>query len=1054
MLKKVFFSTRTMGVLLIVFAFAMAWATFIENDFGTPAAKELVYNSWWFEWVMILLVVNFLGNIVRYKLYRSNKWSLLVFHIAFLFMFLGGAVTRYLSFEGTMHIREGQLENKVISEATFFKTQISRGNQTQEYPFTKAAFLPANTPGVFSLFRRPFKATYDFYGEKVTMRMLDFIPRAQDSVMAAAGASMLLHLVTIEDGSRKNIYIPAGESRTLQGVDVGFEKAVPDGIAISMNSGRLSIQSALAARYRVMATGQTDSVSMVNWKDAFHLRALYNFSTGLLLVVPEMPRKGRIVYYEGDLKKNTADPDLTVMEIGVRDARDTVSFYGGRGFTGFQTSVVLKDMRIDMGYGSRYYYTPFYIHLDKFKLGKYPGSNAPSSFSSEVTVNDAGRLTPYDIYMNHTLDYGGFRFFQSSYDTDEKGTILSVNHDVTGTSLTYIGYVLLFAGMFFTLFWKGTRFHVLRQQLRSASSMKVLIVLAVGLLCGGAVYAQPVPGNVPDKVHAAAFGYLAVQNIDGRIEPVNTLALEILRKLYRHDSYYAFDANQFLLAVTTNPAEWLNVPLIKVNERGGKALLNRTQANAQGLTTIMHLLTVDTAGEAHFLLEQEYTNAFARRAADQDNYDKEVIELNDKMQVVQMLLSGTYLRILPIRGDSNNTWTSVSLVQAPQNKGEELVMTYFQAIQHARRHGNWNKADQVLEQLRILQRSAGAAVMPSQTKLDWEVRFNSWNLFFKLMLLYAVIGTILLCVSFAAMFKWSKVLRYVIRTLIALLVVAALLQTCGLVVRWYISGHAPWSNGYEAVMFISLIGLVSGLLLYRNGNSYIPAAGALIAVILMGFAHGGAQMNPQITPLVPVLKSYWLMIHVAIITASYGFLGLSALLGMFVLLLHIVNNPVRRYFIEKSLRELTIVNELSMIIGIFMLTCGTFLGGMWANESWGRYWSWDPKETWAFISVIVYAFVLHIRLIPGMQSKFLFNFLSVVSFSTVIMTYFGVNYYLSGLHSYAKGDPMPVPSWIYLSLATVAFVSLAALFRYRRLGRALGRMQENKSANISNKYLQ
>jgi len=1045
MLKKVFFSTRTMGLLLIVFAFAMAWATFIENDFGTPAAKELVYNSWWFELVMLLLVANFLGNIVRYKLYRKTKWPLLVFHVAFLFLFLGGAITRYLSFEGTMHIREGQLENKVISEATFFKVQLSRENQTKEYPLEKVAFLPADIPGLFKLFRRPFDAAYDFYGENVTMRMLHFIPRAQDSVMPVNGASMVLHLVTIEDGIRRNIYIPAGETRSLQGVDVGFGRPVPDGIAISMDSGRLYIHSALAARYRVMATGETDSVRMVAGREAFQLRALYNFSTGLLLVVPEMPRQGRIVFYEGDLKKNASDPDLTVMEIANREDRDTVSFYGGRGYTGFQTSVMLGDMKIDLGYGSRYYYTPFYIHLDKFVLGKYPGSNAPSSFSSQVTVNDAGSVIPYNIYMNHTLDYGGFRFFQSSYDTDEKGTILSVNHDVTGTSLTYIGYVMLFAGMFFTLFWRGTRFYLLRQQLRTASLKKVLIILGISLLCRTSGYAQQVPANVPDRAHAASFGYLPVQNIDGRIEPANTLALEILRKLYRHDSYHTFDANQFLLAVTSNPAEWLNVPFIKVNERGGKELLSRTKANAEGLTTIMQLLTLDTAGDAHFLLEQEYNRAFARRAADQDNYDKEVIELNDKMQVVQMLLNGMYLRILPVRGDRNNSWTSVSLMQTPRNRDEELVMTYFQAVQHARRNGNWNKADQVLQALKVLQRSAGATVMPSQTKLNWEVRFNAWNLFFKLMLLYAVAGSVLLFASFAAMFKRNKGLQYFIRALIMLLVVAALLQTSGLIVRWYISGHAPWSNGYEAVMFISLIGLVSGLLLYRNGNSYIPAAGALIAVILMGFAHGGAQMNPQITPLVPVLKSYWLMIHVAIITASYGFLGLSALLGMFVLLLHIVNNPARSIFMEKSLRELTIVNELSMIIGIFMLTCGTFLGGMWANESWGRYWSWDPKETWAFISVMVYAFVLHVRLIPGMQGKFLFNFLSVVSFSTVIMTYFGVNYYLSGLHSYAKGDPMPIPAWIYISLATVAIVSLMALFRYRGLNSVLN-MQRGMSA--------
>ena len=1042
MVKQFFFSTRTMGILLILFAVAMAWATFIENDFGTPAAKELVYNSWWFELVMIMLVANFLGNIARYKLYRKAKWPLLVFHLAFLFIFLGGAVTRYLSFEGTMHIREGQMENRIVSEATFFKMQISNGAHTQEYPLEKATFLPAHTPGFFDLFRRPFKAVYEFQGEKINVRMLHFIPRAQDSLMTATGASMVLHLVTMEDGIRKNIYIPAGETRSLQGVDVGFEKSVPNGIEIITDSGHLYIKSALAGGYRVMATGETDSIRLVNGRGPFQLRALYNFSTGLLLVVPEMPRRGRIVYYDGDLKKNASDPDLAVMEIVTAKGRDTVSFYGGRGLTGFQTSITRKNMRISIGYGSRYYYMPFYIHLDKFELEKYPGSNAPSSFASRVAINDDGHQLPYKIYMNHTLDYEGFRFFQSSYDQDEKGTILSVNHDVTGTSLTYIGYVMLFAGMFFTLFWSGTRFQILQQQLRSASPKKVLTVLVICLLCGAPAYAQHLPENVPDKAHAAAFGYLPVQNIDGRIEPANTLALEILRKLYRQDSYYKFDANQFLLAIATNPAEWLNVPLIKVNDRAGRALLNRTKANGEGLTTIMNLLTVDTAGDAHFLLEQEYSSAFARRAADQDNYDKEVIELNDKMQVVQMLLSGMYLRILPVRGDSNNTWTAVSLMRVPQNRNEELVMTYFQAIQHARRNGHWKHADKVLQQLKALQRSPGASVIPSQAKLNWEVRFNSWNLFFKLMLFYAMTGSILLCVSFVAMFNRSKALKYLVRTLITILVMASLLQAFGLVVRWYISGHAPWSNGYEAVMFISLIGLVSGLLLYRNGNSYIPAAGALIAVILMGFAHGGAQMNPQITPLVPVLKSYWLMIHVAIITASYGFLGLSALLGMFVLLLHIVNNPERRYFIENSLRELTTVNELSMIIGLFMLTCGTFLGGMWANESWGRYWSWDPKETWAFISVIVYAFVLHVRLIPGMQSKFLFNFLSLVSFATVIMTYFGVNYYLSGLHSYAKGDPMPIPSWVYISLTTVAVVSLAALLRYRKLNGALKSTQE------------
>jgi cytochrome c-type biogenesis protein CcsB len=189
-------------------------------------------------------------------------------------------------------------------------------------------------------------------------------------------------------------------------------------------------------------------------------------------------------------------------------------------------------------------------------------------------------------------------------------------------------------------------------------------------------------------------------------------------------------------------------------------------------------------------------------------------------------------------------------------------------------------------------------------------------------------------------------------------------------------------------------------------------------------------MNPQITMLVPVLKSYWLMIHVAIITSSYGFFGLSALIGTVVLLLFIIDNDKISAKVKASVTELTIVNEMSLTVGLFLLAVGTFLGGIWANESWGRYWSWDPKETWAFISVIIYAFILHVRLIPGLRSKYLFNLLSLLGFSSIIMTYFGVNYYLTGLHSYAQGDPVPIPSWVYITISAVFVLAVASYIRY------------------------
>jgi len=274
--------------------------------------------------------------------------------------------------------------------------------------------------------------------------------------------------------------------------------------------------------------------------------------------------------------------------------------------------------------------------------------------------------------------------------------------------------------------------------------------------------------------------------------------------------------------------------------------------------------------------------------------------------------------------------------------------------------------------------------------------------------------------------KYNRIIRILTKTLLAIMVVALAIQAIALGVRWYLSEHAPWSNGYEAIVFISAIGILSGLLLYRNRNAFIPAAGALVATIMMGFAHGGSMLDPQITLLEPVLKSYWLMVHVGIITSSYGFFGLSAVLSVISLILFSAK-PTEK--IERSIREMTIVNEMALTVGIFALGVGTFLGGMWANESWGRYWSWDPKETWAFISVIFYAVVLHLRLVPRLRGKLTFNIASCWAIWSIIFTYFGVNYYLTGLHSYAAGDSIPVPPWIYITAAGMLILSLTAYFR-------------------------
>jgi len=258
--------------------------------------------------------------------------------------------------------------------------------------------------------------------------------------------------------------------------------------------------------------------------------------------------------------------------------------------------------------------------------------------------------------------------------------------------------------------------------------------------------------------------------------------------------------------------------------------------------------------------------------------------------------------------------------------------------------------------------------------------------------------------------------------------VGFVLHIVGMALRWYIAGHAPWSNAYESIIFIAGATVIAGLILAKN-SPFTLGATNFLAGITMAVAHMNF-INPEITNLVPVLKSYWLMIHVATIISGDGFLGLGSMLSLIVLILFIFRKKSQN--IDNAIKELTYIAEMSLIIGLFLLTVGNFLGGVWANESWGRYWGWDSKETWAAVTILIYAGVLHLRFIPKMNTPFIFNVASLWAYSTVIMTYFGVNYYLSGLHSYAGGEPIPIPSWVYYAIGGLMVLTLLA-YRNREI---------------------
>ena len=1078
-LKKILFSTRTMTVLLLLFGISMAVATFVENDYDTATAKTLIYNSTWFEILMLWLILLFAANIKTYRLWKKEKWPLLVFHLAFIFMFIGGAVTRYVSFEGQMPIKENETTNEIISDLTYFKLNVTDGKKTlsyDKYPYMMSYFNAKDTRWPL---KRTYQQDYQFDNKIISLKTLDYIPLAKDSVQITESGKKMLKIVSIGEEGRLNNYISEGEIKNIDGMMFSFNNPVHGAVQLTEKNGIMMISSPADAQYMSMEGQQvgvvTDSALLAehsgnikaNEPAILNYRALYTINN-TNFIIPKSAFKGKIVYYRGD-KNNAADKnllDVIQLELNSGNESETLLIKGGKGVTGFNKTVKINGLNVSLGFGSKILYTDFSLRCDDFLLDRYPGSNNPSSYESKITVIDKGAEKQHHIYMNNVMDYRGYRFFQASYFPDESGTILSVNADRWGTNVTYLGYFLLFTGMFFTLFWKGTHFWKLNDSLKKMHT-KSFILLPFLLLLGFGInpcfaqnstvntidpttLQQQEPGptaqfakpgelgtnRIIDPVHAEKFGHLLVQDFQGRIEPMDTHTLELLRKIYKKDKYQkgslTISSEQWFISMQVDPGFWANEPLIKVGQKGGDELVKETGANAEGYTSYANLVDPNTG---IFKLEKQYNKSFSKRKADQSNYDKGVIEVTERFNIFSSIAFGYYTQIIPVKNDPAQRWRSW-IYSSEENAVEidqaayPLLTNYFNGVKEGLKSGNWKKANKSLDAINEYQQVWGEKIVPTKSKVNLEILYNRLNVFFWLMIAYSFLGMSMIVLGFAEVFssgsKYNRMIRIMTKTFLSIMIVALAIQVIALAARWYLSGHAPWSNGYEAIVFISGIGVLSGLLLYRNRNAFIPAAGALVAMIMMGFAHGGSMLDPQITNLEPVLKSYWLMVHVGIITSSYGFFGLSAVLSTISLILFSAK-PTNK--IEHSIREMTIVNEMALTVGLFALGVGTFLGGMWANESWGRYWSWDPKETWAFISVIFYAVVLHLRLVPKLRGKLTFNIVSLWAIWSIIFTYFGVNYYLSGLHSYAAGDPMPVPAWIYITAASMLTLSLIAYFR-------------------------
>jgi cytochrome c-type biogenesis protein CcsB len=938
----------------------------------------------------------------------------------------GAFVTRYFSFEGLMPIREGNVSDVILSDKTYVNLVVNNGQEQKDYE--KEVLFGA-------LNNNYFKVDDDFRGTPFKVEYLDFVPNAKPVFTKKEDGLEHLHLVLSGGTGRQDVYIPKGEVAQLGDTFFSFDKPTqgvmnfvssPDGIYLQPNAN---------GKYMIMQSREEFSVAQDSLKLA-ELLKLYTFPN-TQFVIPELPVKGEKTLESATKQEKTKyQYDALFLNIKVGEASQQVMIQGAKNAISEPKHISLNGLNFTLNYGAKALKTPFALKLRDFQLERYPGTNSPSSYASEVTVMDQDKTFDYRIFMNHVLDYKGYRFFQASYDPDEGGTILSVNHDYWGTLITYIGYFLMSLGMFLTWFWRGSRFVDLTKKLNKLNKKAAIVLLFVAF--GNQVKAQEIAENQTDtekyvvaKEHAEKFGRLMIQDFGGRIKPVNTYALEALRKVYKKDSYEGLTAEQVVLSAQLDPYTWGEEYLIHVKPYAlGKK--NAADLNVQdGLTSAANFYRT-----GQYYLTDKVQEASIKKNMDRTATDKEIINLDERFNVWVSVLNGELLHIYPKAGHENNKWFSgidQKAFVAQDTMILKMHQLYMTSLVDAVKTGDYTKADEYLGYISAYQKKQGASIMPPAKKLEMEIKYNRWNIFKKLMFYYMIIGFVLLGLAFWELFaNRSKLAKYLIKLSMGLAIVGMLVHVIGLGARWYISGHAPWSNGYEAVVFVAFVSTLAGLIFSINRSKFTLAVTVIFASFLLGIAHG-SMMNPEITNLVPVLKSYWLMIHVAVITSSYGFLGLSALLGLVVLFLYILRTKNNTTKINQTIDELTWVNESSMTVGLFTLSIGTFLGGVWANESWGRYWSWDPKEVWSLISMMVYVFILHMRLVPGLRGKFAFNLASLWSISTLIMTFFGVNFYLSGMHSYAAGDPVPIPVWIYYAVAFFFVFSVGSYVRYRQI---------------------
>lgn len=633
---------------------------------------------------------------------------------------------------------------------------------------------------------------------------------------------------------------------------------------------------------------------------------------------------------------------------------------------------------------------PFSITLNQFEIIYYKGTLAPMDFISHISVadKDCHRQIQGKVSMNHIFSYQHYRFYQSGYSEDNEGSVFSVSHDPYGIGITYAGYTLLLLSTVFFFFSPQSRFRqLLKSPLLHRSLTVILLLFAFSLNSNFLKANSPSPKVLPREV-AEHFGDLYIL-YNNRICPLQTFARDFTVKLYGSSSYKGLTPEEVLTGWLFYYDSWKNEPIIRIKSNEARKLLE-IEGNYARLKDY-----ISTINE--YKLEKMMNHI---RSGEQVTDKRGIEEADEKFNIINLVCTGAMMKIFPCRNIAGKTleWYSQS-DQLPQDMDNDKWVFIRKSMNYVNEMivmKKYNDACLLLEKIKKYQQKECDGLLPADNKFKAEKIYNQFDYNKSVAMACICIGLICFIYYCHCMASQKRTSRKAIIILNILLWIVFTYLSAAICLRGYVSNHLPLSNGFETMQFMAWCTLLLTFLLQRKFAMLLPFGFLLCGLTLMVSMLG--ESNPQITQLMPVLQSPLLSIHVVVIMIAYSLLAFIMLNGVTAVILHQSQKECK-----EQIERLQIISQIILYPAIFLLAIGIFIGAVWANVSWGRYWGWDPKEVWALITMLVYALALHPRSLPWFHRTMFFHVFCITAFITVLITYFGVNFLLGGMHSYANG---------------------------------------------------